>query len=295
MRISRLKKFFNAIKTRDFATVIALGRYVDHWFDMKSYNWLEGVYDSDNHTSRVDHAISLVNTSLNYNDVKDYLFEEVDNLIAQYNVPIKSGKYKFQIYLDLIVKYFFYGPLNYEQNKLFSIDEFQDIATNEINLLYLIYPNSKFNLYGDYNQNTHPAGFNLESDYSKTFVTYRLSENYRNTSQINDYINEKLSYDNTSLGLNGKTVEIINLCDLIIDLEKLSNKRVAIIFSRNNQEAHFKFKENHKELSDITFLVDEVKGNEYDTVSVFDHLMSKNEKYIAYSRGLEELKLVRSD
>lgn len=295
LRVARLNKFFNAIKNKDFETVITLGEMLVHWFDMKSFEWLDGIYDSDNHTGKVDYSISLLNASLKYNDVKESLFEEVDNLIVHYNVPIKNSKYKFQIYLDLVFKYLFYGPLNFEQNKLFSIDEFQDIAANEINLLYLIYPNSKFNLYGDCNQNTHPAGFNIESGYSKKFITYNLSENYRNTSQINDFINGRLDYNNISLGLNGKDIEQIDLNHLISHVKMFRDKRVAIIFSRNNQEFFLKLKSKYKDLSDITFFVDEVKGNEYDLVYVCDSLMSKNERYIAYSRGLVELYIVNCD
>ena len=91
------------------------------------------------------------------------------------------------------------------------------------------------------------------------------------------------------MGLSIKDVEKINKnrVNEIIDQKIKDNKNIAII---SNED--FKEKINNTLVSYCN--VQTSKGMEYNTVIVDDKDMSKNEKYIAYTRALSELYILES-
>ena len=123
------------------------------------------------------------------------------------------------------------------------------------------------------------------------FNYYNLNENYRNTEQITDFCNKVFNYNNISMGITGKDVEYIDKKQInnIIIRKMNDQKRIAVIV-RNIEDL-----ENIIPIdSEYTFYntISQVKGIEFDSVIVFDNDMTENEKYIAYTRALNELYIV---
>lgn len=99
------------------------------------------------------------------------------------------------------------------------------------------------------------------------------------------------NYNNISMGIKGKKVEYIdkNTINNII-LKKMSEKKKIAIVVRNIDDLEKIIPIN----SEFTFYttINQVKGLEFDSVIVFDDEMTENEKYIAYTRALNELYIV---
>ena len=99
------------------------------------------------------------------------------------------------------------------------------------------------------------------------------------------------NYNNISMGIKGKKVEYIdkNTINNII-LKKMSEKKKIAIIVRNIDDLEKIIPIN----SEFTFYttINQVKGLEFDSVIVFDDEMTENEKYIAYTRALNELYIV---
>lgn len=138
---------------------------------------------------------------------------------------------------------------------------------------------------------------------------YELSENYRNTNQITDYCNQSFGMHMLQTGVKGRDVkEIIrNRLEHTLSELKAGDERVAIILPRCVRKADYI--DNAQLPSRISSLmgseidngriavvyVDEVKGVEFDRVFVVPNGMTKNEKYIAYTRALSDLTIVYDD
>jgi|GEM_PF-6761078 len=238
--------------------------------------------------------IDVFKKEASYSGMFNNLFKkEINELLNNHNMQdMNIENYKFFYYLKLYSLYLYQGPLVFRENYLFSIDEFQDISKQEINLLYLVYPKSTYNLYGDVYQKIKPYGFdhvNIPSNY----LHFDLKENYRNTSQINNFINNRLNMNNKSLGFTGAEVKTIKLSDINIDKE--TKKRIAIIISKKNKEISDYFSNHKPQYNKYVYVVEEIKGMEFDVVYVSDEYMTYNEKYISYSRGLYELYLIENN
>ena len=226
------------------------------------------------------------------------------------NINGKYHRYDFYAQLLFAMKYFnrVYGTLEF-----ICIDEGQDLAVNEYRLIYEL--NQKkviFNIFGDTNQLMKPgrgiANWTLlEEEFSARMFT--LNENYRNTNQITKFCNSSFGMDVLQTGVDGPNVREIPRRDLEKELASLNvmTDRIAILVPRGVQKKKY----INMELlpKDITKLigdnmdngyiavmyVDEVKGIEFDKVFVVGNKMTRNEKYIAYTRALSELILVIDD
>ena len=184
------------------------------------------------------------------------------------------------------------------------------MSLNEYRLIYLLNQrNVVFNVYGDVNQLLKPGrGISDWNELEKEFSMkeFRLNENYRNTNQITRFCNSNFEMDVMQTGVDGAKVREIPRCDLEKELAeiKLGAEKIALLVPRSVR------RKNYLEMDilpvDIMnaigqkidnglislMYVDEVKGIEFDKVFVVSNRMSKNEKYIAYTRALSELVIV---
>ena len=178
------------------------------------------------------------------------------------------------------------------------IDEAQDISPSEYSVLRAVNDRAVFNVFGDLKQNiTYYRG--IKSWEELGLKTYTLNLNYRNTNQIVDYVAERLGIDMKSIGLNGSEVVTIDRRSVTGFLSS-KNGLKALICSAENLA---KFARKSYNLPGVTgkisktkinlLTVYESKGLEFTAVAVADGDMTVNEKYIAYTRALKELALIR--
>lgn len=187
--------------------------------------------------------------------------------------------------------------------KYLFVDEGQDIAKHEYDLLNKICNNKiVFNIYGDLYQKV-PTIYGIDEWKELEMPLFYLSENYRNGMEIVDFYNTELEFEDLAFGLDakvGKTTDIINDLLKFSDNDRESNR---IAFLSNDKKFIKKISEmleektivgdTKKGLISLMSIV-QVKGLEFDIVYVDRDKLTKNEKYIAYSRAIKELYIVDS-
>lgn len=178
------------------------------------------------------------------------------------------------------------------------VDEAQDISPCEYEVLRSVNDNAKFNVFGDLKQNITP--FRGIGDWSALpFETYELDLNYRNTNQIVSYVRDNLNVQMQAIGLGGEEVIKITPRQISSFLADKVGLR-AVITSEKNLSAYTKKSYNVvRESGKISktkinvLTVYESKGLEFTAVAVVDCDLSDNERYIAYTRALKRLAVVR--
>lgn len=166
-----------------------------------------------------------------------------------------------------------------------------------------------FNVYGDVNQLLKPGrGISNWTELEKEFSMkeFQLNENYRNTNQITRFCNSSFEMDVMQTGVDGAKVREIPRRELEKELAdlKLGSEKIAVLVPRSVRRKNYlatdilpdEIRNAIGQKIDnglISFMyVDEVKGIEFDKVFVVSNKMTKNEKYIAYTRALSELVIV---
>lgn len=222
----------------------------------------------------------------------------------RYQTSDGEGITRSELYVNLMANYMVYGAIERSGAKagvqLICVDEGQDMMPCEYLLLKNVYDKVCFNIYGDINQK-------LESKTGLTswdslgavgdFKKYELNENYRNTEEITTFVNERVGTSMTPLGIEGskvKTMSLLQIKDMVAS-EMTPEKTCAYIAT---SERIRKMKEAIGEGKLLGLMelhsVEESKGLEFNIVVVDDQEMTKSEKYIAYSRALTTLYLVKA-
>lgn len=264
--------------------------------NISNYNILEQVY-SNKISEEIKASINRIknNKKLSYKQVEEYYIEWRRQKFGKaINQDICS------LYLKLLFMYYYYG-VPAERDEYLCIDEGQDIPLEAYKLLRKINGEYvKFNIYGDLKQ-VLPNTPNIEEWKScaneLNAKVFKLEENYRNSDEIIHYYNNKLNMNDRILGVSTKQVEAIHRDYLrtYIKFHLILKNRVAII---SNQKVNELISESYIVLG-ITekgkaslLTVKEAKGLEFDVIFVIETDMTKNERYIAYTRGLSELYIV---
>lgn len=206
----------------------------------------------------------------------------------------------------------FLGPVTNEK-LLILVDEFQDLSSEEIHLLQANMPNGIFNYYGDVLQCMNEKGTHNQDEIDKLFPDvnqYKLMVNYRNTMEITNFVNDILDSNSKMIatGVKGSVshihLEKNEIGDKILSHIK-TNDRVAFIVKDKNSVSKTLLKQinaidiarnktnNIPRGKMILYSVNEAKGLEFETVLVDDRNMNINEKYVAYTRALNTLFLVK--
>ena len=224
------------------------------------------------------------------------------------NIKYKDRQSKALLYAKLAFCLLYYGKL-FRADKMLCIDEGQDISLTEYEIINQVNGGITFNVYGDTNQLIKEGrgidnwdGFLMENG-AKLFV---LNENYRNSVEINDYCNSYFGFNSLSVGVScGKVKEITKAIFLkgiqgvqpgkkrigviVKDAKSIESPLVKQIFECNRIV-------KNKCLQGVISLltVEQCKGLEFDDVYVIPEGMTKNERYIAYTRALNHLTIVNS-
>lgn len=217
-------------------------------------------------------------------------------------------------YLYLQILYQFQGRPNNGFESFLSIDEAQGIAPEEIRLLYNVNDGKTvFNMFGDVYQHIEGTkGIDSWSEYADILTSdmYEMQENYRNASQITDFCNKQFGMNMSAINTPGKGVhEILSdeefYNEMISQLVDTQRVGLAAILVGDDKEARYllnRFGAYENKFHDMTIdefslhrtrwniiNIDDAKGLEFSTVIVLSGRMSRNEKYIAYTRALDEL------
>ena len=181
---------------------------------------------------------------------------------------------------------------------LVFIDEGQDISANEYRLLRQMNEDAAFNIYGDLAQNI--TRFRGLTDWDKVAAgeVFTLEQNYRNTNQIVSFVARELDIDMQPIGFDGPEVAHIGVRGVNAFFRDKKGLK-AVIVSEGELETYRR--KSYNVLRDTGRLsktkinlmtVYESKGLEFTCVAVADARMTRQEKYIAYTRALKELAVI---
>ena len=180
------------------------------------------------------------------------------------------------------------------------VDEGQDISLCEYELLRKINKKAAFNIFGDVAQNVTPwRGIRNWEEAFPDYEVYGLNQNYRNTNQIVNYVAQTLRLDMQSIGCEGPQVCKIlpkGINAFFKDKKGLkavicSEKTKAEFLRKSYNDIGEKGKVSNSKINIMT--VYESKGLEFTSVVAIDKEMSDAEKYIAYTRALNELAIIK--
>ena len=236
--------------------------------------------------------------------------EAVAAFKEEHQIKAINGKYhRYGLYARLLFAMRYFGK-TVGNTRFMCVDEGQDLSINEYKLIYdLNQRNIVFNIFGDTNQLMKPGrGISDWKVLGGLFAAeeYQLNENYRNTNQITRFCNSSFGMNVLQTGVDGASVREIPRKDLETELAGLNitTERIAILVPRGVQKGKYIQKDllparissligDKMDNGTIALMyVDEVKGIEFDKAYVVANKMSRNEKYIAYTRALSELVLV---
>ncbi len=155
-----------------------------------------------------------------------------------------------------------------------------------------------FNVFGDLKQNiTDYRGLRNWNELG--LPQYELNLNYRNTNEIVEFVSRNLKIEMNSVGLDGEKTEIIAPRAVTSWLNSKNGLKAVICtgqtlenFSKKSYNLMGKTGRISKTRINV-MTVYESKGLEFTAVAVVDSDMTDNEKYIAYTRALKCLALVR--
>ena len=188
-------------------------------------------------------------------------------------------------------------PLSPKYRFIF-VDEAQDISLSEYRVLQAINERAAFNIFGDLKQNVTP--YRGIKDWQELgYEQFNLNLNYRNTNKIVEFVSENLGIDMQAIGTEGSDVECISARS--VKSYFADNKGLnAVICCEDGLEKYTRKSYNvvrntgrisKKKINIMT--VYESKGLEFTSVCVADEGMNENEKYIAYTRALKNLAIIR--
>lgn len=217
-------------------------------------------------------------------------------------------------YLYLQILYQYQGAPVSAKETLLAIDEAQGIAPVEIELLrHVNGDNVILNMYGDVHQHIEGTkGVDSWDEYKNIldFDYHEMNENYRNASQITSYCNRRFNMNMVAINTTGKGVHEIDskeqfrkeMINQLIDTKKTG---LSAILVRDSSEAEYitsQFSGYRNKFHDMTgdefsihrsrwniITIDEAKGLEFNTVFAISGHMTENQKYIAFTRALDDL------
>ena len=189
--------------------------------------------------------------------------------------------------------------------KYLFIDEAQDLSISELELIRKIntidtsygefgsIEEPVMNVFGDVNQMITEHGISTWRDVDFIDDQFELEENFRNTNQVVDFCNRKLTVQMQKIGVDMDEVQEFDAIEGILKRRKTLGKDTVLIVKDEYAEADLKALLQTKNLEGYpVYTVKAAKGLEFREVYVFNRDMTHNEKYIAYTRALAKLTVI---
>lgn len=217
-------------------------------------------------------------------------------------------------YLYLQILHLFAGTPNGAKESLITIDEAQNMAPEELKLIKAVNGNGVIlNLFGDVRQ--HVEGSKGIDDWKMVadiadFKKENMQENYRNARQITEFCNKHFNLKMRAINLDGIGVHELRSEEEFETaftgvFQKPQNVGLSCIIVKSKEEADTLMAKSgtyvtriHNMTGELVELqrtkwnlmtIEQAKGLEFETVFAVTGRMSENEKYIAYTRALDEL------
>ena len=180
------------------------------------------------------------------------------------------------------------------------VDEAQDISPCEYELLRAINQKAAFNVFGDIAQNVTPwRGVRAWNESFANFTVHTLNQNYRNTNQIVQYVAKNLGLDMQPIGFDGPPVEEISTRGISRFFKDKKGLKAIICAEQNKGKYDKKIYNDLAKTGKVSqtkinlMTVYESKGLEFGLVAVDAEFLTDSEKYIAYTRALNYLAVIK--
>ncbi len=242
-----------------------------------------------------------VGASENFVDIVRYFYREtVKKYKLKYGMQSKK-MYRSDAYAICVICAGISNQLSPVYSYVF-VDEGQDVSACEYALMQKINKKASFNVFGDVAQNVTPwRGIKSWEETFSDFEIYHLNQNYRNTNQIVEFVSNELQLNMQSIGYDGPQVQYINPRGIQKFFKDKKGLKAIICSEEAKQEflrksyndLALKGKVSRSKINMMT--VYESKGLEFTSVAVIEAGMTDSEKYIAYTRALNELAIVRKE
>ena len=243
-------------------------------------------------------TFTAIGSGASFVDIVRYFYREtVKKYKQKYNMADKGLVPSDAYAICLICQYL--GRRLSPKHTFVFVDEAQDISECEYTLLRAINESAVFNLFGDVEQNV--TAYRGVKDWKIPFPDFEifyLNQNYRNTNQIVDFVATNLQVDMQSIGYEGPPVERITQRGINAFFKDKKGLKTIICAPSKKEEYLRKSYHNLSEKGVVSkskiniMTVYESKGLEFSSVAVIPDGMSKNERYIAYTRALQYLAVV---
>jgi len=246
--------------------------------------------------------------------VNDVYLSQLTDIGVELSEKSKLYVPECAIYLYLQLMFLFNGAPNSERESLITIDEAQNIAAEELRLIKAVNGGDVvLNLFGDIKQHVEDSkGIDSWKEVSDiaTFNIYNMNQNYRNARQITEYCNRRFGIDMQPINLDGDGVHVLDneqsYKEKLIEIFRtVKNTGLSCIIVKDKAEADVvvKIAGHHADIihnmTDGAYEIDQNKWNlmtaaqskglEFNTVFAISGRMSENEKYITFTRALNEL------
>ncbi|MDE6585232.1 MAG: hypothetical protein K2K80_00945 [Clostridia bacterium] len=266
--------------------------------------------------SRVEKILNCFSTVHDFADVlrgDGYLVSigrcetTMDVLRFFYKETVKKAKTRFGVTAKPLVKSDAFAlcllltRLGYNLSPKYAfvfVDEAQDISKSEYDVLRCVNDRAVFNIFGDLKQNV-TIFRGIKNWEELGYKEYNLNLNYRNTNEIVEYVSKNLGIEMRSIGFDGGAVEYVSPREVTGWLSG-KNGLKAVICSEDEIEKYSRKSYNLlRQTGRISktkinlMTVYESKGLEFTAVAVADGGMTDNEKYIACTRALKELAIIK--
>jgi len=265
---------------------------------------------SDEDIEYVKKCLNVINQLQLSEIFRRVMFKDLFAKYKEYSQPYFKANYRHKLYLRLLFCSFYYTDIH-NPDTMLNIDEAQDISVSEYRLLKAI--NGKkcvLNLYGDINQSVYIFKGIQDWEDIRSIAgdkIYVLNENYRNTVQITEYCNKEFDAEVVPIGITGYNVLEMTTAFAVEWIKKIKKQnpshRTAIIYRYGVKEIQDVLHELLKD-ADVSWSVvdnnklsvisvETAKGLEFEEVVAIVSQMTNNEKYISFTRALNNLVVVR--
>lgn len=209
-------------------------------------------------------------------------------------VPYKTSRLA-NVYFAF--RYFGFLP---HKPKYFFIDEAQETPFVDLKMLdFLANGEGVFELFGDLSQRLTNSGV-FEWDglkkLGKNYQIFSINNNYRNTRQICNFINGILHSQMIAAGPEGENIKTVEASNFKDEFSRLKNLGSRIAFIGKNIDYLRSLARGcdfgETRVSFVTPI--EAKGMEYNTIFVSLDGMTESERYVALSRALSELFIIKT-
>lgn len=280
---------------------------------------LEKLAENDSLFLPQDYLQELINARTNYSEAANNMVHRIylalmKKLGQEQDEKGRLDALECSPYLYLQIVYQFGGMPKAIRESLITIDEAQNIAPEELRLIKAVNGNSVvFNLFGDVKQHAEKSkGIDDWKNISDiaSFKKEYMQENYRNARQITVYCNKRFKLNMRAINLDGRGVHELSSKDAFEAaftgiFQKPQNVGLSCIIVTNKEEAETLLNMAKGYISRIhnmteksadlqrkkwnLMTVEQARGLEFETVFAITGRMSENEKYITYTRALDEL------